>query len=358
MMRSSMGATSGWQQARAAADIEAATWNEVLHGGDEPPDAGLLADFERWRSSNPLHAEAYARVERARLLLEGDADSLALMAMRREALARIAERRGGRRRIALLAVCAALLASVVTGFTVSGGDLGGLPRAVQDHARYWLHGEIARSTARGERLTLVLEDGSVLTLNTDSRVRIRYGDAQRAVRLEHGQALFEVARDAQRPFVVTAGDRQVQALGTAFDVRMDLDRVEVTLLEGRIAVQPVATANEARADADALTLAEPGQQLVTAAHARPELRQTDVKRVVSWRDGQVMFQDDPLFSAVEEMNRYARRQVVLADPELRQLRVSGAFDTGNTTLFVEALTSYFPIRIAEIGPERIVLAAD
>lgn len=360
MMRSGMGATSGLHPDRAILQEQAATWNELLHDAGGREDPGLLADFEHWRSTSPEHAAAYDRVERARLLLEGDADSLAMLALRRETLARIASRRGGRRRV-LLATCAALLASVVTGFAVSGGDWRGLPESLQDHARYWLHGEVARSTARGERLTLVLEDGSVLTLNTDSRARIRYSDEQRRITLERGQALFEVARDTARPFVVTAGDQEVRALGTAFDVRLSGAQVEVTLLEGRVTVGAAAAAiasDTAVAPHRAPTVLEPGQQLVAHARDLPQLHQPDVQRVVSWRNGQVIFQDDPLASAVEEMNRYARRQVVLADDRLEALRVSGAFDTGNTALFVEALTSYFPIRVVSRQSDHIVLAMD
>lgn len=358
-MRSGLGSTTSRDSDRLRLEQEAASWNEVM---SDEVDAETRADFEQWRSTSAEHAATYARVERARLLLEGDAESRAMLALRRETLARLADRRPSRRpRMAALAACTVLVGSLLTGFAVNGGDWRGLPQTLQDHARYLLHGELARSTARGERLTLVLEDGSVLTLNTDSRARIRYSDEQRRITLERGQALFEVARDTARPFVVTAGDQEVRALGTAFDVRLSGAQVEVTLLEGRVTVGAAAAAiasDTAVAPHRAPTVLEPGQQLVAHARDLPQLHQPDVQRVVSWRNGQVIFQDDPLASAVEEMNRYARRQVVLADDRLEALRVSGAFDTGNTALFVEALTSYFPIRVVSRQSDHIVLAMD
>src|SRR5690606_18195659 len=120
-----------------------------------------------------------------------------------------------------------------------------------------------------ERLAVPLDDGSLLTLNTDTRAVVRYRDGIRGVTLQKGQALFEVAKDPSRPFVVTAGQRTVTALGTAFDVRLSESRFEVTMLEGRVVVAPQsAHAPLTYADADLVddrTELGPGDQLVATA---------------------------------------------------------------------------------------------
>lgn len=101
-----------------------------------------------------------------------------------------------------------------------------------------------------------------------------------------------------------------------------------------------------------------GEQLVaTAADAAPIVREANVQRETSWRNGQLIFENDRLADAVKEINRYGGRRVVLDDARLGELRVSGIFNTGNTAVFVETLTNYFPLRVAESGPDEIVLAA-
>ena len=203
------------------------------------------------------------------------------------------------------------------------------------------------TTEIGQRSTVTLDDGSILTLNTDSRVSLHYESGLRSVALERGQALFKVAKDRARPFVVDAGGRRVTALGTEFDVRVSERTFEVTLLEGRV---KVTREHDERESADPpLAELQPGQQFVEVAKARPQVREADVKRVVSWRRGQVVFEDERLEDAVAEMNRYSRQQVVLGDERLASLRISGAFNTGDTGTFVEALVAYFPI---ERDPEE------
>ena len=299
----------------------------------------------------------------------------ALTALHSQTLARVAARQRKRHhRVALVA--AGLAATVVMGVSallLSGGSWAEL-QLLRDRALYALQGQTLYQTAPGERLAVNLEDGTQLTLNTGSRVVVAYTDTTRALTLQHGQALFEVAKDPAHPFVVTAGGRTVTALGTAFDVRYEPNRFEVTLIEGKVEVAESAPPAVAEGAADTAPHAaagspshpsrltphvlSPGQQLsVTAAAAAPVVRPADPERITSWRTGQVIFKDDPLDMAVAEINRYGGRTIVLADPALTQLRISGAFNTGNTQGFVSTLTAYFDVHITEASPSQIVLAA-
>jgi transmembrane sensor len=259
-------------------------------------------------------------------------------------------------------VVAALAASVVAVIAFTGGSLSEL-QYLRDRAGHMLVGESLYRTAVGERLAVPLEDGSLLTLNTDTRAVVRYRDGIRGVTLQRGQALFEVAKDASRPFVVTAGGRTVTALGTAFDVRLSDSRFEVTMLEGRVVVaqQPEhAPLKYANADLIGIPteLGAGDQLLSTATVKRPVVRKADARRVTSWREGQIIFDNDALDYAVDELNRYGRQKLVLSDPRLANLRVSGAFYTRNTGVFIDMLTVHFPVHVKESGDDRVVLSYD
>lgn len=204
------------------------------------------------------------------------------------------------------------------------------------------------ATAVGQRSGITLEDGSVITLNTDSAVDVAYDEARRQITLLRGQALFEVAKDPERPFVVTAGDQQVIALGTTFDVRLNGDEVEVTLVEGSVEVAG-AQAGSIKAPPQPVRLAV-GERLVLAAvDAPPQVTRIDTEKATLWRDGYVTFDDTLLTDAIQEMNRYSTTRIVADDPALAELKVNGMFRSGHQTRFTEALEEYFPIEARREG---------
>ncbi len=345
-------------QAEPDPQAQAALWSDALRDGDAAPE--LRRAFDYWRAAKPEHALAFDAIDRTHRLFRAAGNAHAPFAVEAEILARLHARKRHRRQ-AVYGIAASLVAIVVTGYAITGGSWSEL-QYLKDRARYALQGDALYRTAVGERLVVALNDGSVLTLNTDSRAVVQYRDATRGVMLEKGQALFEVAKDPAHPFIVTAGGRKVTALGTAFDVRISDERLQVTLVEGRVAVEPVLDT----ASSDAAQRAElaPGEQFILASNAKtgtviqsePLVRKADTKRTISWRDGQIIFANDPLQDAVAEINRYAKRRVVLTDTRLGDLRVSGAFNTNNTLVFVNMLTLHFPIRIVESSEEQIVLA--
>lgn len=187
------------------------------------------------------------------------------------------------------------------------------------------------SAARGERRQLMLADGSRITLNTSSRIELDYRGKLRLARLLAGEALFEVARDPQRPFIVSAADRQVVALGTAFSVRMEGPALQVTLVEGRVAVGEVVL--------------KPGEQLLASVQRPLVVRTVDVTKAISWQNGWLVLNRDTVREAIKEVGRYTEQQISCSDQRLLDLRVSGTFRTGEIEDFLNALTAIHPVAV-------------
>ena len=309
--------------------------------------------FAAWRDADPAHALAFAEVEAAHGTAAALAESNEMLALRHETLSRLVMKqpvRQGRR-----AIAAGLAAVLALGVGWAVWPTGQRPS--QSATELAANQPRVYETAVGDRLSARLDDGSTIVLNTGSRVRVAYGPAERRLVLEQGQALFEVAKGQKRPFVVQAGDQIVTANGTAFDVRLEGPnanpgaKVKVALIEGSVTV-----ANRAQPQARPTPL-RPNEILVAAGAQMLVSHFAEAEQVTSWRDGLVIFEDESLTDAVAEMNRYVRQPIVLGDPKIGAVRISGAFRTGESQAFVEALQMSFPIRVAQQSPERIVLAS-
>jgi transmembrane sensor len=200
---------------------------------------------------------------------------------------------------------------------------------------------------------VTLEDGSKISLDARSEVRVRYGKDARRLELIGGQARFDVAHDSRRPFSVRARDQLVIATGTAFNVDMVGSTVLVTLIEGRVEVlenigtpRPRVTAPPA---ADDIAVGKPqrqvltaGEQLRVAPDSVPVVTAVDVSRAVAWESGHLVFADESLSSVVARINRYATRPVEV-DRDIGKLRISGVFRTGDLDTFVDTVTRYLPV---------------
>lgn len=313
-------------------DETAAGWAARRLGGAASDKAG----FTRWLAEDPAHEEAYARAETVwRLMGEGGGTD-GLLAMRREALQRARAGRSGWSRRAVAAGVAAAIAAPV----------GGL---------WWMRhrgrqGELFQ-TALGEQRTLTLSDGSRVTLDALSVMRVRYTAAARSIDLVQGRGYFEVAHDTSRPLRVHAGPRTVTAVGTAFSVRREPGETMVVLAEGKVAVSdhesPVT-----------LAVLAPGQSmLLVDGMGASQPVTTALDQALAWRRGQLVFDNVALADAAAEMNRYSTLQVVVADPRLRTFRISGTFLAGESRAFVEAIQSYFPVRTRNTDTTVELLAA-
>lgn len=346
----------------------AAHWHDRLR--DEPVSAEDRKVFEQWRSAAVSHRQAYAAVERAWAQAQAHAEDPQILALRQEAALRLT-RRAAAPRFTLPRAFATAAAMVIVGVLgIASWRFFDAEAPVQSLAvapvrlLQEMRGIKYYRTSVGERLNVVLDDGSLVTLNTHSELKVEFTAAERKVVLTRGQVLFEVAKNAARPFVVEAQDRRFIAVGTAFDVRLDNHRVQLTMLEGKVKVEQNTAPSEARAASDsgqalpsnpAEVFLTAGQQLVAMPTlAVDEVRATNADRVSSWRNGQVMFENTRLADAVTELNRYTRTPIEIADPALSDLRISGAFMTGRSDTFVEAVITYFPIQ-AQRNPEAILL---
>jgi transmembrane sensor len=324
----------------------AAFWHGRLEDGE--PDAHERERFEAWLAADPRHRAAYESVERSWTGLANAAMDERILSMRREALKKTPKTpKTPKHRMRPTAIAASILVAVlVIGLLIRLGPRGAYPNGAEF------------ATQVGQRSSITLADGSTVVLNTASRIRVAFDPQVRRVRLLAGQAWFEVAKNQRRPFVVEAGDRRVTAHGTAFDVRLeDHDQVQVTLIEGRVSVEALKAAGAAGSGPIERVDLLPGDQLV-AAVARPATKhKTDLAKATSWREGQLIFDDDTLETAVAEVNRYSTERIVLADPRLKSLRMSGVFIAGHTDSFVETVTGHFPIKATPDSDGQLLLTA-
>lgn len=306
-----------------AAEREAVRWLLRLEAG--PLDDAQAQEFSAWCAA----AGNAAALEKARMLWRAAGDVAGSPEIAR-LRASIPARPAARRTFFAGAVAACLAVMVAGGLAFTSFDEA--PSAI--------------ATTVGERATMTLEDGSVLILDTGSTAEVVFNQHERRVVLSRGQAMFEVAKEPRRPFVVYAGGRRVLAIGTAFNVRMDRAALEVTLVEGHVAVeragaQPNATDRE-RTELIA------GQRLIATSgpDAKVTVTPADIAFVTAWTTGKLVFLNTRLVDAVAEVNRYTRTPVVLNDSSLSDLRVSGVFRTGQTGEFARAVAQVYPVSIA------------
>ena len=210
-------------------------------------------------------------------------------------------------------------------------------------------------TGIGQQATATLQDGSTVTLNTNSTLEVDYSRLRRDVRLVAGQVLFKVVHNASRPFIVTAGNHQVIDVGTEFEVQLDGEKVSVALLEGRVRVEPLAAPAHGRdTPTQPIAILAPGEQLVAGVAGDVEVKPADVEQLVSWKSGRIRFDDTPLADAIAEMNRYNHTPIVLADSGLSDIRISGSFRVGQSWPFAEAIGEAFSLK-ADVSGDSIRL---
>lgn len=196
-------------------------------------------------------------------------------------------------------------------------------------------------TAVGEQRSITLEDGSVVELNSQSRLRAHFEAHLRAIELLEGEAIFRVSKDPSRPFRVRTGATDIVAVGTAFNVKASDSRTVVTVLEGRVRVNPRdAAALSAAAAAKAVSEFElaVGDQL-TVAKAEPAIRVSlrDTEKVTSWTERRLIFEDTPLSAAAAEFARYSPRSIRIDDAAVGQRKINGVFDATDPASLVEFL---------------------
>jgi transmembrane sensor len=218
-------------------------------------------------------------------------------------------------------------------------------------------------TQHGEQLTRRLADNSVLHLNTDSAVTIRYGKTERLVTLTSGQAEFEVAHEPDRAFRVFAGSAEVVDLGTQFDVRLEHDSTVVTVLEGRVAVGPSPMVkkfgtNSSQNHPPSFVQLDAGEQTrVTEGEWPATPIAVDAQNATAWLRREIVFDHEPLERVAAEYNRYTQKPIEIATPALSNLLISGVFATDDTEAFIAFLRSLRGVRV-EVTATRIRVSRD
>jgi transmembrane sensor len=312
----------------AAARAEAAAWIARLHG----PNRTRVVEvgFRRWIAEDPERAAAFE------LLTDTWEKSARL---RRRPFERVAswELVGFR-----INFSRAALATVAVAFLAIVGTI------------FYLHSD-AVATAIGEQRTLALEDGTRVYLNTNSRAHVHYDRNTRRVELDQGEALFEVAKRPDWPFVVIAGNKQIRALGTAFIVRRDEEALAVTLVEGKVTVESVggggAPAPVGETETEVLS---PGQRLTFAGSTVPKLDRPQLDKMTAWQRGQVTFDSTPLIDAVADMNRYSTMRLVIEAPGAARILISGIFRVGDSNSFAQAVAKTYRLQLRKHSREIIL----
>jgi transmembrane sensor len=225
------------------------------------------------------------------------------------------------------------------------------------------------ATPVGGLASVPLRDGSNITLNTATEVHVALTGKERDVELAHGEAFFEVAKDAKRPFVVNAGKKRVIAVGTQFSVLRDGDDIRVIVSEGTVRIEDRVARSGAGPQPPALPLtaaSSPDAVLLSAgsvAHAGDagvlvqKETPSETQEQLSWRTGVLMFRDQTLGEAAAEFNRYNERQIVIQDPTIASLKIEGNFRATNVDAFVRLLESGFPVRATE-SDSQILLTSN
>ena len=339
------------EEAMSVDDL-AAAWFARQRAGDMTP--AEAAELEVWLAADPEHRAALDALQRAWERAEIARHDPEILAWRERALKRPS---GWRRFLTPRAIAAALAIAVLgVGSTWMVGSAGLL-------TGYWRFSGQEFHTDHGQRATFSLPDGSKVTLNTDSRLRTRAIDGKRMVYLDKGQAFFRVAKDSAHPFVVHAGGRTITAIGTAFDVRVEGKRFEVTLVEGKIRVEAPLPAAPAKTKADQpapvvqATEMAAGSQLVAVDPRGWTVRPADTTRETSWLAGRLMFENETLATVAAEFDRYSEQKIAFADPALAEVRITGTFRSGDVGTFVRALERYRLARVETETDDAVRLSA-
>lgn len=302
--------------ARAALRAEAVQWFNLERSGDMTVDDEFR--FLEWLDQSDAHRDTYRLVERAWLIagtIPQEPEMLPPPAFDADG---DKQRSGWRRHLAL---AASLLLVVTLGWSVYQRAFPGLGTTQDQHFR----------TGVGQTTTVTLPEGSVVTLDAETEMRLRETPRERRVDLIGGRAFFRVASDRSRPFTVNAGGKSVRAIGTAFEVSFEHGNMVVTLAEGKVRVE------ETGSDSGSGTDMAPGGQLVIGADRNWTLSRVDVAKETSWTEGRLIFMRDPLSEAVAEMNRYSPRKLVFQDGEIPEKQVVGVFQAGDVDGFVKAM---------------------
>jgi transmembrane sensor len=343
----------------ARREREATEWFFRRDGGFTGADESA---FRRWLRADVRHSGALAEIERTWQQAGAARDLVTASGALSEAHAVEVPARRPWRSIALAAA-----AAVAVGFAgwQATKTFSARPGEARDAGQVFA--ETTATESDGLR-RMELPDGSSVTLNADSAVEVQFTFNERRVRLQRGEAHFTVAKNPHRPFVVEAHGVAVKAVGTAFNVRLGADAVEVLVTEGKVRVDDAArglsllTSAGATATRETAAVMNPGDKAVIAvkAEAAPAaaamavLSTREIEAALAWQKRSLDYTDAPLAEIVADFNRYNQHRLVIADATLARRRFGGTFPAGDYRSLVQVLEETFDV-VAERRERETVL---
>ena len=346
--------------ASSLVEAEALAWIAQLNGDDVSEKD--LAAFREWVNRSPAHqkeikelSELWTGLNVLTVMDEPirQADKLSKQLRKNKA------RQNWRRQILLpvLSVASILAVVIIAPTVLNRNDI---PASYEAQVNV----PLIFKTAKGEHQTHSLEDGSVITLNTDSYVEVDFTKSQRDIRLLKGEALFSVAHDEQRPFLVFANDGIIRAVGTEFSVHITDFAMEVIVSEGSVELSTLKPTKPATENFPNITkVASLG--VIKAGHsAQVKNSQASIANVsnevidaeLSWRVGRLDFTGEGLEEAIAEYTRYTDMDIKIIDPELKKIRLGGSFPTNEPDLFLKNLEFNFGIKVEKVGQSQVYLS--
>jgi transmembrane sensor len=325
---------------------EASEWIARLNADDVSADDRTR--FEAWHAAHPLHARAYVDLSGTWKQFTAAGPFVRAVSFA-NSVKDVTTLRTPRRRSALLAAAACIV-------VMSGLSWFFLSQRMTDTAYH---------TAIGEHASIALADGSVLELNSNSAARVHYYKTGRVIRLERGEAFFNVTHDSNRPFWVVGGGSWIRAVGTAFDVNLRQTDVVVTVSEGAVRVGTTAASLDVPSDTAlakvATSVVAAGQQAslrptVVATH---KLSSTEIAHSVAWRDGTLYFENRPLREVIEELSRYTTLEIRLEDENVGDILVGGTFQASpeGSEAMLAMLQQGFGLRVRREDDHAYIQAA-
>ncbi|HEY8095394.1 MAG TPA: FecR family protein [Methylobacter sp.] len=303
---------------------QATAWFARLHADDVT--AVEQAQFKNWYGGSPQHAKVYDKMLLLWDRLEAPSNRVHA---RLEAEQPVPSKQPYTRRF--MAVSALALAVL-------------LSYQLPVHYQNW---QSDYYTVPGKQLTVVLNDGSRLTLNTDTALAVNLSDKQRNIELLRGEAYFQVSPDKNRPFIVSNGTAKARAVGTAFSVKKTDDDMQVIVSEGTV---------EVSADkADAPALVHINQQVDYQQGRVGPVMPTDILETLAWQRGQLIFKQQPLSKVIQEVNRYRSGQIMLLNPKLKERVVSGVFDTADPNAVVDGIKTTLKVSSVSLSNQLVLL---
>lgn len=337
---------------RERAFVEASEWLIILDEAGEEGD--LPKAFLNWLESTPLHAEAFIEAQKIWQKFDDIACQWQTPAgfARANVMARKIKSQPNSRTRKKISPLLRPVAAIAASLLLVLGVLAYQSFSDRSGETYITH--------RGEYRAISLPDGSVVHLNAASKIRVDYNAKYRQLRLITGEATFQVATEASRPFIVEARNYAAMAIGTEFNINIRANEVELVVLEGTVKVGEIK--NPTIFGRDQQASLNP-----TILHDHQKIRYDDkaytvdrvpvktIDRIQSWKENLIIFEDERLENVLSEMQRYTSETMLIANDKLKDMRISGVFSMNGTKSFITALESELPVRAIQILPNLILL---